>query len=296
MFATSLLVAALAFTSSDARLAHESAARIVSECTPRDGGTAGSARAAELIATMVRETGAAVSVDRFRAATPDGICRFSNVVAEFKRDESAPWVVLLSHFDTKPGVACPGANDGASTSGLLVALSRVLAGPDGASVSNNVMMVWTDGEECRRSYLPDDGLQGARHAAAALKASGRKTVAVVCLDMLGDRDLKMSIPRNASGNLRRLALESAKDLSLADAVEPIDLLVRDDHVPFLQEGFPAIDLIDFSYGSRPDANDWWHTPEDTMDKVSVESLRTAGRLVTEMLVRLAKAGPSVTPR
>ena len=63
----------------------------------------------------------------------------------------------------------------------------------------------------------------------------------------------------------------------------IDLLVKDDHVPFLEAGFKAIDLIDFEYGSAPGLNDYWHTDKDTVDKISEESLFTAGKLVVGML-------------
>jgi Zn-dependent M28 family amino/carboxypeptidase len=60
----------------------------------------------------------------------------------------------------------------------------------------------------------------------------------------------------------------------------------DDHVPFLKAGMPVVDLIDFEYGSAPEKNDYWHTPEDTMDKLSPESLQIVGRVVLRMINKL----------
>ena len=217
----------------------------------------------------------------FIAKTPKGERRFTNLVASFKRNPDAPWVVLVSHYDTKTGVDCPGANDGASTSGLLVALAGILC--THRAHNDNVMLIWTDGEECMNAYVEDDGLWGSRHAAKSLKESGVKVKAVICLDMLGDKDLHVSIPKNSSPALSKIALAAAKKAGVADKVSRIDLLVKDDHVPFLEAGFKSIDLIDFEYGSASGLNDYWHTDKDTVDKISEKSLFTAGKLVVGML-------------
>ena len=189
--------------------------------------------------------------------------------------------MVVSHYDTKAGTGCPGANDGASTSGLLISLAGVLASRrfDGG----NVMLVWTDGEECFESYSANDGFHGSRRAAARLKESGRKVKGVVCVDMLGDRDLRISIPRNGTDSLAEAALRAAAARGLKGLVARADIVVKDDHQPFLDLGFPAIDLIDFSYG--PD-NSWWHTKEDTPDKISIESLHKAGELVAGIITEL----------
>lgn len=147
----------------------------------------------------------------------------------------------------------------------------------------NLMMIWTDGEECFDSYGPDDGLWGSRHAAEMLKREKRPVKAVICLDMLGDADLQISLPANSSKALRNIVHYAAKKTGCKDKVRDIRESVKDDHVPFLEAGYKAIDLIDFEYGSAPGLNDYWHTPEDTMDHVSEESLYLAGRLVTEIL-------------
>ena len=278
---SALLAASLVFSQADANLAFKTATGLVENHTPRDSGTTRSMLAANYLLDAASAAGADVRRDMFVAKTPKGERRFTNLVASFKRNPDAPWVVLVSHYDTKTGVDCPGANDGASTSGLLVALAGVLY--NHRTQNDNVMLIWTDGEECMNAYVEDDGLWGSRHAAKSLKESGVKVKAVICLDMLGDKDLHVSIPKNSSPALSKIALVAAKKAGVADKVSRVDLLVKDDHVPFLEAGFKSIDLIDFEYGSAPGLNDYWHTAKDTLDKISEESLFTAGKLVAGML-------------
>ena len=278
---SALLAASLVFTPADAGLACTTAVQLVERHTPRDPGTARSALAANFLLDAASAAGADVRRDVFFAKTPKGERRFTNLVASFEANPGKPWVVVVSHYDTKPGVDCPGANDGASTSGLLVAFAGLLRSHRPAS--GNVMLVWTDGEECMNAYVEDDGLWGSRHAAKSLKARGVDVRAVICVDMLGDRDLHISIPRNSSPALAKIALLAAKRAGIEDKVSRTDFLVKDDHVPFLEAGFKAVDLIDFEYGSAPGLNDFWHTAKDTPDRISEKSLLVAGKLVAGML-------------
>ena len=204
---------------------------------------------------------------------------FTNLYAEFKCGTTNDrWVVVVSHYDTKPGTGCPGANDGASTTGLLIGLASAFS--SWQEPKGNLMLVWTDGEECMRAYGPDDGLWGSKRAAEYLAGKERKVQAVICVDMLGDRDLEISIPTNGSPTLARIAAHAARRAGYPGLVKPIDELVKDDHVAFMDKGFKAIDFIDFSYG--PD-NSYWHTPQDTVDRISEESLLKSGKFIAEML-------------
>lgn len=277
-----LLAAALAFTPEDAAFARKTAEAFVSECTPRDAGTIRGRMAANWILDQASMTGADVRRDVFWAETPSGKRRFTNLYAEFESNPSSRWVVVVSHYDTKPGANCPGANDGASTTALLITLAKTLA--DWRTPVGNVMLVWTDAEECQGAhYTAGDGLQGAERAAEYIKEKERSIQAVLCLDMLGDRDLRVSIPENGDRTLMKIARHAARRIGEPNLVELSEDRVKDDHVPFLQAGYRAIDLIDFEYG--PD-NAWWHTREDTCDKISEASLLKSGRLVTEMLTIL----------
>ena len=130
------------------------------------------------------------------------------------------------------------------------------------------------------AYGPDDGFWGSKRAAAYLAAKERKVQAVICVDMLGDKDLEISIPANGTPTLSKIAVHAAKRAGYPGLVKPIEELVKDDHVAFMDKGFKAIDLIDFSYG--PD-NSYWHTPQDTVDKISKESLLKSGKIIAELL-------------
>jgi glutaminyl-peptide cyclotransferase len=277
--ATATAATPLSFTSSDAHLAYETARGLVEDCTPRDGGTHRAGLAALRILDAASAAGADVRRDAFRAQTPKGERQFTNLYGTFRPvDPDARWVVLVSHYDTKPGVACPGANDGASTSGLLVALANAYT--NWPERKGNLLLVWTDGEECQESYGENDGLWGSKRAAAWLKESGRSVQAVVCLDMLGDKDLSISVPANGSAALAKIARHAARRIERPDLVKLVKEHVKDDHVAFAEKGFKAIDLIDFSYGPN---NSFWHTPQDSLENISEESLLTSGRLVAELL-------------
>lgn len=279
MFFPLLLAAAFEFTPADAHVAWEAASQLVVDCTPRDAGTIRGRIAANRILDVASATGADVRRDVFRAMTPKGEREFANLYAEFRSgSETDRWVVVISHFDTKPGTGCPGANDGASTSGLLVGLSNaLLRRPE---PKGNVMLVWTDGEESMVAYGANDGFWGSKRAAAYVAEKGRRIQAVVCVDMIGDEDLHISIPSNGSPALARIAQHAARRIGEESLVSLIPECVLDDHVAFLDRGYKAIDLIDFSYGP---GNAWWHTAADTMEHVSEKSLLRSGKLLVEML-------------
>lgn len=281
----------VAYTAADARDAYAIAAEFVRNCTPRDAGTVRGRLAANWLMDRASRSGADAFVDAFKADTPDGVKSFANVVVEFKgTKENAPWVVLLSHFDTPPniGKGFEGANDGASTSALLVSLVNAVrrAGPQG----DNIAFIWTDAEECRVTYAENDGLQGAKHAVAQFKAKQRAVKAAIGLDMLGDRNLHIRMPANGTVQLQNAVFEAAKRAGLEDLVSLGRDTVKDDFAAFLDAGCPAVNLIDFEYGSAPGMNDYWHTVHDTMDKISDESLLKAGMLVAELLNMLEGNG------
>lgn len=274
-----IFAAALQFTPADAHVAYEQARELVEQCTPRDAGTIRGRIAANHILDAASAVGADVRRDSFKAMTPRGEKDFTNLYATFKgHDPESRWVILMSHFDTKSGVECPGANDGASSSGLLVSIANAVSNwPDR---KGNLLLVWTDGEECMNSYGEQDGLWGAKRAVEYVESKDLKVQAVICLDMIGDRDLSISVPSNGSPALSKIAVHAARRIGLPGLVNPIPEIVKDDHAVFLARGYKAIDLIDFSYGPN---NSFWHTKDDSMANISEESLLKSGRLVAEML-------------
>jgi Zn-dependent M28 family amino/carboxypeptidase len=285
MWGAVVSAAPILFETGDAKRAYEAAAALVRDCTPRDAGTIRGRLAAGWILDRVSRSGVDAHLDTFKAATPDGVRTFSNVMVEFPAARTnAPWVVVMSHFDTPPGMAkgFEGANDGASTTGLLIALAHVLR--QAQPFPDNLALVWTDAEECRYSYDRNDGFQGSKRLAALYREKKREVKMALCLDMLGDRNLQITVPMNTTPVLKKIIRFAAERAQAADRISVSDdLVVQDDHVAFLEAGWPAMTLIDFEYGSAPGRNDWWHTPQDTLDKISEDSLLVSGRLTVELL-------------
>jgi glutaminyl-peptide cyclotransferase len=250
---------------------------------PRVAGTPGAARAADYLAGRLRAAGLAVRVDEFREATPEGTQTFRNVMGRLPGTTTGT-VILVSHYDTKSGISpdFAGANDSGSSTGVLLELARLLKARQGGP---EIEFLFVDGEECRVSYGPQDGLHGSRRRAGQLVANGAagRVKAVILLDMIGDRDLRVTLPRNGTRELMLAVFRAAEDEGVRGHFFLLDGDVLDDHVPFLEAGMPAVDLIDFTYGEGAGDNRYWHTAEDTVDKLSAESLGIAGRVVMRML-------------
>ena len=162
---------------------------------------------------------------------------------------------------------------------------------------SGVRLAFFDGEVCFREYGPDDGLVGSRFAARRWEADGElaRARAMILLDMIGDRDLTLTLPTNGDPRLTRLAYDTATRLGMRRHVTSRGMPVLDDHVPFARRGVPSIDLIDFEYGTRPLANDLWHTGNYTLEHVSPEGMRQVGRLTLGMLAEIMTS-PEFAPR
>ncbi len=184
--------------------------------------------------------------------------------------DTTPQALLVAHFDTKSGIpGFVGANDGAAATALLIALARESNLP--------VAYLFVDGEECYSSYSREDGLHGSWEAARKQCCKG---LPVFVLDMIGDKDWDPIVAANSSAKLTRHLFNAARELDL-----PITMGgdIVDDHIPFLAHGYQAINLIDFNFGPQ---NSWWHTTEDTLDKLSATSLAKTASLIRLTLTML----------
>lgn len=254
---------------------------------PRVSGTDGASRAAEFLVARLKDLGLRADVSLFTDQTPIGKLTFRNVLTTFEGDNDSV-IALVSHFDTQMGLGAnfAGANDSGSSTGLLLELARVLKAAKKGGPA--IMLAFVDGEECKIRYGPNDGFHGSRNLAAHLiKRYGISRIrGVIVVDMIGDRNLNAMVPSNSSKKLIPMVLDAARDenqrtkFSLCDSI-------GDDHISFLALGIPAVDIIDFEYGSAPGKNDYWHTVADTMDKLSPESLGIAGRVVIRMINKLS---------
>ena len=248
---------------------------------PRFSGSPGAEKTAEWIREQIAAAGYKAELDVFTDRTPLGQVVFRNVILDVP-GESDSFLVIGTHYDTKyfpPDIAFQGANDGASGVAALLAVIRSLKE---SKPGLGLRFIFFDGEEARFSYGPSDGLHGSRHAAEKIRRTGElsRCRAMILLDMVGDRSLRLSLPADTPPFLLETARDAASRLGIKDLVGVSASAMVDDHVPFQTEGIPSVDLIDFHYGP---GNGYWHTSEDKLDKISAESIRTAGNLVLEMI-------------
>ena len=247
---------------------------------PRPAGSEALARARRYLVTELKKAGARVRLQAFTAETPDGPIRMVNVIAELpgRRPEA---ILVGGHYDTKVfrNFTFVGANDGGSSGGLLLELTRALARRPRAFT---YWIVFFDGEEARREWSASDGIYGSRHLAASLQRDGRagQLKAVVVVDMIGDRRLGIRREATSTPWLTDLLWRSARRLGHRAHFLEETLAVEDDHAPFLRAGIPSALLIDFDY------EPYWHTPEDTLDKVSPRSLQVVGDVLLDALPAL----------
>jgi len=204
-------------------------------------------------------------------------------------------ILLGGHYDTKlfPTFRFVGANDGGSSTGLLLELARSLTH---APREFTYWIGFFDGEEARREWSARDGTYGSRHMVAELRRTGQlgRLKAVVVVDMIGDKRLNIRREPSSTPWLTDLIWGSARRLEYRAHFPDEVLAVEDDHSPFLRAGVPATLLIDFDYGP------YWHTAEDTLDKLSPRSLQIVGEVLLDALPALeawlARPGPPRSSR
>ena len=184
-----------------------------------------------------------------------------------------PVVMLGAHYDTRrsadeedPSVPVMGANDGASGVAVLLELARTL---DRDRLQNEVWLAFFDAED--NGQLDGwDWCVGSTRMAVHLDTLPE---AVVVVDMIGDADQQIYFERNSDAALQTRLWDIAATLGYTDTfISEYRWAMYDDHIPFAQRGIPAVDIIDFDYP-------YWHTTQDTPDKVSAESLERVGRVL-----------------
>jgi glutaminyl-peptide cyclotransferase len=237
----------------------------------------------------------AVEEDAFVAETTVGKIPMRNIVVKFPGTKDGI-IVLASHYETNywlRNINFVGANDGAATTGLLLALADQLRGKklDGYSV----WIALLDGEESMtRQWNSDDALWGSRHLARKWKDDGtsKKVKAFLLADMIGDADLGVYRDENSTAWLESLVLQAATRLGYQSHFFATTTSVEDDHLPFARAGMPVADLIDLDYGYN---NSFHHTAQDTVDKLSVESLKISGDVILETIRLINGMGDNPPP-
>jgi glutaminyl-peptide cyclotransferase len=249
---------------------------------PRPSGTPAIVETRRYIVEQLKASGIESREQMFIGMTPLGEVSMANVIATIpgKRKER---IAIASHFDTKlyREFRFVGANDGASSTAALLELGRVLKQ---RANEFTIELLFLDGEEARMpEWRGNDNTYGSRHyVQAAQKDKSLSTLkALVLLDMIGDRDLKIRRDANSTPWLVESIWGAAAKLGHSETFSTELTTVEDDHIPFLRAGVPAVDVIDLD-------NPTWHTPQDTLEFVSARSLQTVGDVILAALPEVEK--------
>lgn len=247
---------------------------------PRWVGSPGHARAEAFIKAQFRHDD--LVEDTFTTNTPAGPMTMHNFIVKFPGRKDGI-IVFASHYDTNyplRNIHYVGANDGGSTTGELIEMANYLRGKPNNGYS--VWLVFTDGEEAIRSWTDADSVYGSKHLAAKWAANGtlKRIKAFILLDMIGDKDLDIQRDMNSTPWLEDLIYDAASKYGWQSFFFQQKMEVEDDHIPFLQRGVPCADLIDFTYGYD---NAYWHTAQDTLDKLGAQSLTIVGDTMLETI-------------
>jgi hypothetical protein len=229
--------------------------------------------------------------DTFTANTPIGPVPMCNFIVRYPGKKTG--VILLgTHYETNyplRNIGFVGANDGAATTGLLMAIGdRLHADTAGGKKLDgySVWLVFFDGEEAINAWSRSDSTYGSRHLAARWGRDGTlgQIKAFMLADMIGDKDLDIQRESNSTAWLVSLVGQAAHKFGYDRYFFQREMAVEDDHLPFVERGVPSIDIIDLDYGPN---NSYHHTAQDTMDKVSARSLTIDGDVFMETIRLIA---------
>ena len=239
---------------------------------PRPAGSTAIEKSRDYIDDQLRRFGWQVTRQTFSDDTPRGKIHFVNLLAQFSGQgkASSPSFLLCSHYDTKmfDTIRFVGANDGGSSTGLLLELARVIG--QHPNLARKIELVFFDGEEAVEQFSQADGLYGSRYFARQLQGAGAKQFrGGLLFDMVGDRSLGITLPADSPAEMARDIFAAAEARKLRSYFTYLGRELIDDHVPLNTIGIPTLDIIDFDFP-------WWHTADDTMDKISAQSLQTVG--------------------
>lgn len=263
----------------DSARAFEHLKRIV-EIGPRPAGSPGAQKTRDYIRAQMQQIGVAVSDQAFEAKTPAGPVQMVNLRATIPGPGQGR-LIIAGHYDTKrfEEFEFVGANDAGSSTAFLIELARVLKDRRNALT---IELLFLDGEEAIGEWETGNTF-GSRHyvlEAGQNAASLRQIRAMILVDMIADKELVFKRETNSTPWLVDAIWSAARQLNRPE-FSGETTVVEDDHLPFLRAGIPAVDIIDLEY---PDATmRYWHTAEDTLDKVSPHGLQVVGDVLLAAL-------------
>jgi glutaminyl-peptide cyclotransferase len=256
---------------------------------PRWPTSPGHAKAEQFILSHFERAHDEISQDKFVADTPIGAAPMTNFIVRYPGRKDGV-IVLATHYETNyplRNIHFVGANDGGSTTGLLMAIgdrlrSQMAAAKDHKLDGYSVWLVFFDGEEAIQSWTASDSTYGSRHLAAEWGGNGTlgRIRAFMLTDMIGDKDLDILRESQSTAWLVDVVQEAAKKTGDDRYFFKTEGAIEDDHLPFLARGVPSIDIIDMDYGPN---DSYHHTAQDTMDKISAHSLTVDGDVILEAI-------------
>jgi Zn-dependent M28 family amino/carboxypeptidase len=259
---------------------------------PRPPGSDGIHVAQAYIVGQLKNFGCEVEEHDFHGSTPLGDIAMKNIIAKIP-GKGKGIVLYATHYDTVRIPNFVGADDGGSGTGMMLELARLLCGRKTESALN-VWIAFFDGEEAQGEWADKNSVQwtntnstfGSREMAASMAISGdlKHLKAMILADMIGPSDLKIKKENQSTQWLNDLIWATAGRLGYGNVfVNESFSIGGDDHLSFIRRGIAACDIIDFDV-----ATTYWHTAEDTLDKVSPRSLAIVGHVFVEILPELEK--------
>jgi glutaminyl-peptide cyclotransferase len=268
----------------DGKLAFQHVSRQVA-FGPRPSGSQALAQTQDYILTQLKNYGCTTEVDAFNADTPIGRLPMKNILVKIPGDD---WSIILlgTHYDTllRHDISFVGANDSGSSTAVMLELARLLCAKHG---KHAVWIAFFDGEEAMKSWSETDSRYGSRQMAARLVASGdiSKIKAFLLADMVGSRSLHFARESTSTPSLVNLMWATAAKLGYSEIFLVASSATEDDHDSFLKRKVPSMDVIDFD---RERDVPFWHTADDTLDKLSARSLAISGHVFLETVNELQK--------
>jgi Zn-dependent M28 family amino/carboxypeptidase len=247
---------------------------------PRPAGSDALAKTRAYIVAELKKAGLKVEQDNFEATTPRGRRKMTNIRAI--RPGSRQTIIALSgHYDTKvTDFVFVGANDGGSSAAWVLEMARATSG---LKLENTLEFVFFDGEEAVVEWTSEDSVYGSRHDVSRRLKEGklRQLKALILVDMIGDKNLDIRREPTSTKWLTDLIWNTAHANGYRKEFLDEEERIEDDHIPFINAGIDAVDIIDFNY--EP-----WHTVGDTLDKTSGASLKVVGDVVYQSLPEIDK--------
>jgi len=239
---------------------------------PRPAGSDALAKTRSYIVGELEKAGLKPQLDEFDARTPRGFRHMINIRA-IRPGAKSTVIAVTGHYDTKvfDNSRFVGASDGGSSAAWLLEFARATSG---LKLQNSLEFVFFDGEEAVVEWTDDDSVYGSRYDVdrRVRSRSLDDLKALILVDMIGDKDLNIKKESQSTGWLTDIIWNTAESMGYRKEFPKEQIEISDDHVPYLKARIPAVDLIDFDYP-------YWHTAEDTLDKVSAHSLKIVGDVV-----------------